>query len=257
MERAASGGAQLITLPNYLGYSLFGMFAPDLPANASLVEVLQAAALGPSARGRSSDFVGALVRDQAQFVYEFYIHLFQSLAERTATWLVPGTTPEVSEGKWFNTAVVVSPYGKLFGSQRQLYPSPHERELGLSAGTQPRVFETDVGRLGLVIGEDSRYPEDARTLASMGANIMIHPAANAATMNEEALMDFPGAVQSNLVFGIQASLIGGSYQGRSAVYGPAEYTSDGSGVLSIAKSDSEEEIVFADLDSEELKEVER
>jgi predicted amidohydrolase len=43
-----------------------------------------------------------------------------------------------------------------------------------------------LGRVGLIIGEDVRYPEVARILTLQGASILIHVAALPAPFDEEA-----------------------------------------------------------------------
>jgi predicted amidohydrolase len=250
IERAARESAQLIALPNYCSYALFGMFAPDLPANATLDEIFHAEGMVNSPGGEPSDSAAALMRDRAQLVHEFHVHIFQSLAERTETWLVPGTAPEVREGNWFNSALLFAPDGKIFGRQRQMHRSPQEREWGMGVGDEPRVFNTDVGRVGLVIGEDVRYPEVSRILTLQGAKMLIHPAAMHEAADEQFLADILREVQSNQVFGVQANPVGRNYHGRSAIYAPVEYTADHRGILAQASGDSEEEVVVAELNIE-------
>jgi predicted amidohydrolase len=208
------------------------------------------------------------MRDRAPYVYDFGTHIFQSLAERTGTWLVPGTLPEMYEGKWYNTAPLFSPDGKIFGRQRQTHRSLQERAWNLNAGAQLRIFNTELGRIGLVVGEDVRYPEVSRILALQGANILVHPAAGhspepppspddetRAGPDERVLFDLWREVQSNQVFGVQANPIGGAYRGRSAIYAPVEMTEGHRGILAQAAGDATEEIVSAELDFDALQKV--
>ncbi len=259
IERAASEGAQLIVLPAYFSYALFGMFVIDARANATLEQI---------ARMLRFESVDALMRDRAPYVYDFAVHIFQSLAERTGTWLVPGTWPEMNEGKWYNTALLFGPDGKIFGRQRQTHRSPTERAWGLNVDDQLRVFNTDVGRIGLVVGEDVHYPEVSRILALQGANILIHPAATrlaevphasgngiSVPPDEQFLVDLWREVQSNQIFGVQSNLVGDAYRGRSAIYAPVEMTEKHRGILARAGSDSKEESITADLDFDALQQV--
>ncbi len=243
IEQAALAGAQLIVLPNLSGYALFGMFVPDLPAEASLREV---------ARGALLDSVMTLILERAQFVYDLYVHIFESLAARTETWLAPGTAPEVSDRKWYNTCLLFSPDGRIFGRQRQTHRAVSERAWGLTAGAELPVFDTPVGRLGLVVGEDVRYPEVARILALQGANVLAHPASAFEEGPEQFLLDVWREAQSNQVFGVQANFSG---RGRSAIYAPVQMTEGHDGFLARAAGDEEEELVSAELDFDALQEV--
>ncbi len=252
MERAAHDGAELIVLPNRLSFSLLGMFAPDAPAEMSFVELASAQHL---------DSVRALLHSHADYLLEFYLHIFQSLAERTERWLAPGTTLELHKGELFNTALLFSPEGKIVGRQRQTHRSLEERAWGLSAGDELRVFTTDVGRIGVVIGEDLHYPEVSRILALQGANILVHPTSaelfrrNGSAGDEQHLVDLWREVQSNQIFGVQANLVSANFRGRSAVYAPVEYHGDNSGIVARAETDDRAEIISAELDFEGLQKV--
>ncbi len=248
VERAASARAQLIVLPAFSGYELFGILAPEL-------EGVRRFDLSQIALAHHLDSVPILMRERGSFVYELYVHVFQSLAERTGTWIVPGTIAQVSDGEWHNTALLFSPDGRLIGEQRQAHRSAAERAAGMAAGTDLRVFETEAGRVGLVVGEDVRYPEVSRILALKGANLFAHPAAADNAGGQQFLVDLWREVQSNQVFGVQANLAAENLAGRSAIYGPIEITPDRSGILARAASVSQREIVAADLDFEALQKV--
>lgn len=246
IERAARDSAELIVLPNYLGFALLGMFMADAPATMLLDELAQA---------QRFDSVYEMLRERAEYLFDFYVHIFQSLAPRVQAWLLPGTAPEWNEGELYNTALLFSPAGQVLGQQRQMHRSVEERAWGFAAATDLRVFKTEVGNLGIVIGEDVRYPEVSRILALQGANILIHPAASRTSHHEQFLVDIWREVQSNQVFGIQANLVGETFQGRSAIYAPVEYTPDHRGFVVRAATDSELEIVSADLDFDRLQQV--
>ncbi len=252
VERAAREGARLIVLPDYVGYALFGMFAFDLEPGAGLDEI---------ARRLRFDSVPDMLRDRAPIVFDFYRHILQSLAARAQVWMAGGSAPEVGEAGWYNTALLFSPEGQAAGKQRQTHRSERERAWGMSVGDELPVFGTDIGRLGLVLGEEVRHPEVARILALQGANILIHPAAlpaarDATGENDEAyLIDLWREVQANQVFGVQANLVGPAYRGRSAIYAPVEMTEGKRGMLARAQSDADAETIAAELDFDALQRV--
>jgi formamidase len=97
------------------------------------------------------------------------------VAQDLKIWLVPGTLMEKGDdGKFYNTAIVISPEGKLVAKYRKLYPArPVE---GSDPGNEFVVFDIPgKGRLGVLICYDIMNPEVARTLTWMGAEVIIKP----------------------------------------------------------------------------------
>lgn len=97
------------------------------------------------------------------------------LARKTRQWLVPGSMWEIADGKMYNTSVAISPDGDIVAKYRKMFPwLPYEA--GTSAGNEFCVFDIpNVGRFGLCICYDMWFPETARTLAWMGAEVIIQP----------------------------------------------------------------------------------
>ena len=97
------------------------------------------------------------------------------VARKANRWLVPGSMWEIEDGKKYNTSVVISPAGEIVAKYRKMFPwLPYEA--GTSAGDQFCVFDIpNVGRFGLCICYDMWFPEVARTLAWMGAEVIIQP----------------------------------------------------------------------------------
>jgi formamidase len=97
------------------------------------------------------------------------------LARRTRKWLIPGSLYEAYGGSVFNTAWVISPEGKIIARYRKMFPwLPFESES--TPGDEFCVFDIpEVGRFGLCICYDGWYPEVVRTLAWMGAEVILHP----------------------------------------------------------------------------------
>jgi len=80
------------------------------------------------------------------------------------------------EGETFyNTAVLIDREGKLAGKYRKVYLPREEIEGGLTPGIAFPVFQTDFGRIGIMICWDSEYADPARALAYQGADIILLP----------------------------------------------------------------------------------
>ncbi|WP_305044970.1 carbon-nitrogen family hydrolase [Geoalkalibacter sp.] len=104
--------------------------------------------------------------------------LLEELQELTARLglVVVGSLPEKLGDKLFNCATVID-RGALRGSYRKLHLfSNMGEDRFLAAGDRTLVAPTSVGRLGVAICYDLRFPELFRKLALEGAEILCLPA---------------------------------------------------------------------------------
>ncbi len=97
------------------------------------------------------------------------------LAQKTKKWIVPGSMYEADGDAIFNTALAISPDGQIVAKYRKIFPwLPFEAET--TPGDQFCVFDVpEFGRFGLCICYDAWFPEVIRTLAWMGAEVILHP----------------------------------------------------------------------------------
>lgn len=82
----------------------------------------------------------------------------------------------------YNTSIFINRQGELSGIYRKIHmfdaPALGFNESdGIKAGDKPVVFDHEVGRIGLSICYDIRFPELYRHLTAMGAEIIFVPAA--------------------------------------------------------------------------------
>lgn len=77
-------------------------------------------------------------------------------------------------GVLYNAAVVLTA-GAVLGVYRKAHLWDAEKELFSAGGSPPSVFETPVGRLGVVICYDLEFPEMPRLLAVQGAEMIAVP----------------------------------------------------------------------------------
>lgn len=96
------------------------------------------------------------------------------LARRHKAWVAAGIY-ERDGSAVYNTAVLVDREGRVAGKYRKVYLPREEIERGLTPGNSYPVFETDFGRVGLMICYDVFFPDPARALAAQGADILVLP----------------------------------------------------------------------------------
>ena len=237
IQPAVEQGAQLIVLPQYAGLSLLG------------------------AAGVRDDPV-PVMRSKGAVLRKAFEEMCAGLASRFGVWLVPGSTvvPGLDGESLVAQAYLFAPDGSVAGRQTQTHLGVREKAWGLARGDSLDVFETPLGRVGIILGEDVRYPEVARILTLQGANLLIQVAALPAPFTEETwLASLWREVQNNQVLGIEACLVGDcfgqAYAGRSAVLAPVEMTEGERGVLAQSATTDGEQVVTTELDFVALQKV--
>jgi predicted amidohydrolase len=75
----------------------------------------------------------------------------------------------------YNTAVLLDRSGQLAGVYRKTHLPREEWEKGVTAGDRYPVFDTDFGKVGLIICWDLQFPEPSRAMALQGAEILLLP----------------------------------------------------------------------------------
>ena len=75
----------------------------------------------------------------------------------------------------YNVAVLIGPDGQLIGKYRKVCLPRGEIEAGLTPGSEYPVFETALGKIGMMVCYDGFFPEVARELSVNGAEIIAWP----------------------------------------------------------------------------------
>jgi len=75
----------------------------------------------------------------------------------------------------YNTSVLIDRNGDVAGKYRKVQLPREEIEAGVTPGDDFPVFDTDFGRIGMMVCWDNQYAEPARALAFQGAEIIFMP----------------------------------------------------------------------------------
>jgi predicted amidohydrolase len=148
-------------------------------------------------------------------------NLFCEIARHHGIWLIPGSMFERVDDRIYNTTSVINPEGQVVCRYRKMFPfRPYEE--GVEAGSEFVVFDVpDIGRFGVSICYDMWFPETTRTLAAMGAEVILHP-----TMNDTIDRDIELSIARtnaaiNQCFFFDFNGAGAMGNGRSIVVGPS------------------------------------
>jgi predicted amidohydrolase len=146
---------------------------------------------------------------------------FKEMALRHKIWLIPGTTYERDGELLYNTAPVINPLGEIVTRYRKMFPFlPYET--GVAAGTEFCVFDVpEVGRFGVSICYDKWFPETTRTMAMMGAEVILHPTMTDTIDREIELTIARTNAAINQCYFFDINGVGDCGNGRSIIVGPA------------------------------------
>ena len=144
----------------------------------------------------------------------------QALAKKYGIWLLPGSAFEKKGEEIFNSAVVINPQGEIVTRYSKMFPF-YPYEVGVAAGDKFCTFDVpEVGKFGVSICYDMWFPETIRTLAVMGAEVILHPTLTG-TIDREIELSIAramAAVNQCFLFDVNGLDTGGS--GLSIVCGP-------------------------------------
>jgi predicted amidohydrolase len=145
---------------------------------------------------------------------------FADVARECGVWLIPGSLYEKNGGAIYNTTPVINPDGEVIARYRKMYPFlPYEQ--GVSAGNQCVVFDVPgKGRCGLSICYDMWFPETTRTLAWMGADVILHPVMTNTIDRDVELSMARASAAMNQCYVFDINVAGRLGYGRSLVAGP-------------------------------------
>ncbi|HEX3927467.1 MAG TPA: carbon-nitrogen hydrolase [Gemmatimonadales bacterium] len=104
-----------------------------------------------------------------------------AIARELGVVIVASLFEKRAEGLYHNTAAIIDADGTYLGKYRKMHipddPQFYEKFYFTPGDLGFRVWDTRVGRLGVLICWDQWYPEAARLTAMQGAEILLYPTA--------------------------------------------------------------------------------
>jgi predicted amidohydrolase len=89
--------------------------------------------------------------------------------------IISGSMPVFENNDLYNVSYLLHRDGRV-DEYRKIHITPNERKYyGMKGGNEIRVFDTDCGKIGLVICYDVEFPELPRILADQGMKILFVP----------------------------------------------------------------------------------
>ena len=106
---------------------------------------------------------------------------FQKIAKKYGVVIVASLFERRASGLYHNTAVIIDADGSLLGIYRKMHipddPLFYEKFYFTPGDTGFRAWQTQFGKIGVLICWDQWYPEGARLTSLQGAEILFYPTA--------------------------------------------------------------------------------
>lgn len=117
-------------------------------------------------------------RKAMQKLAEHTKEIKQKIAEFAVSYnvnIIAGSMPLYERGKLYNVTYLCHRNGQI-DEYRKVHITPNESKYyGMVGGSQVKVFDTDCGKVGLLICYDVEFPELSRILADQGMQILFVP----------------------------------------------------------------------------------
>jgi predicted amidohydrolase len=177
--------------------------------------------------------------------------------------IVAGSMPEYTDGQLRNVCYLLRRDG-TWDRQYKLHVTPDEVSYwGLRGGDKVRVFDTDFGKIGILICYDVEFPELPRLMAEAGMNILFVPywtdtknaylrvrrCAQARAIENECYVVISGSV-GNLP---RVENMDMQYS-QAAVFTPSDFAFPHDAIAAEATPNTET-MLIADLDLDNLREI--
>jgi predicted amidohydrolase len=239
VKTGAATGADLLVFPEYAA-------------------IEQAACFGKEVYG---DLKTTLAKVAELATHRVRLHI--DLAKKHNVHILVGSGPRlIAEGRYVNTAQLVTPSGRV-GEQDKLIMTPFERDWGISAGANVRVFKTSIGTFGIAICYDSEFPLLVRAMAEAGADAVLVPSCTERISGyhrvrtgcmARALENTIATVQSPTVGDAPWSPAVDFNAGAAGIYVPSEHGVSDDGVLAQGRLNAAE-WVTAKIDLARLRRI--
>ncbi len=236
VEQAAAGGASLAVFPEY--------------------GAMELASLDPETMG---DLAASLQSVTALLPQVDALH--GELAARHGLHLLAASAPvRRDDGAWVNRARLFAPNGKSSHQDKLIMTRFEREEWGISAGGSLRLFETTLGRIGIVTCYDGEFPLLSRTLVEAGAELLLVPSCTDSLHGYwRVRIGAQARALEGQCYAVHAPTVGSApwspavdvNHGSAGIYGPPDGAFPADGVVAIGTLDMAQ-WVFGEIDTDRV-----
>jgi len=177
--------------------------------------------------------------------------------------IITGSMPLIERNKLYNVGYLCRRDG-TYERYVKIHPTPDEvKAYGMVGGKNVQVFDTDCGKIGVLICYDVEFPELGRVLADQGMSILFVPFLTD-TQNGYSRVRYCARARAieNECYVVIAGCVGNLPKvhnmdiqfGQSVVFTPCDFAFPTNGIKAEATANTEM-ILIADVDIDDLKEL--
>jgi omega-amidase len=189
------------------------------------------------------------------------IKALSAKAKEKSIYIIGGSIPEIEHDKIFNTSFMFDRGGNIIGKHRKVHlfdidikdKITFKESDVLSPGHGATVVDTDLGKIGIAICYDVRFPELFRKMTLMGAELIILPAIfNMTTgpVHWENLLKIRAVDNQVYVMGISPAR---PEDGGYAAYGHSMISDPWGDIVS--RAETKEKIVYGEIDKKRIAQI--
>ncbi len=199
------------------------------------------------------------VKEVARF-HEKYLEMFTRFAVDHGLYIIGGSHPVEVDGELRNVAHLFSPRGEVFTQEKIHITSVERRYYDLQPGDKLKVFETPLGRIGILICYDIEFPELARLLTLHGIEVLFVPFATDERKSYYRVRHCAQArAVENVIYVVMTGCVGNLPQvrsflvnyGQAAICTPCDIAFPSDGVMEEADHGTET-VIISELDLNDL-----
>ncbi|WP_330449477.1 carbon-nitrogen hydrolase family protein [Paracoccus marcusii] len=173
--------------------------------------------------------------------------LHADLAARHGCHILGASGPAFDGARPVNRAVLYGPDGVIGHQDKQITTRFEREEWHVTGAPGLRIFDTTLGRIGILICYDSEFPLLGRVLAQAGAQLLLVPSCTdtVAGFSRVRIGAMARALESQCVV-VQAPTVGpcdwmpalDENRGRAAIYGPPDGFWPETGIIAEGEMDA-------------------
>ncbi|WP_442484121.1 GNAT family N-acetyltransferase [Aeoliella sp. SH292] len=233
-ETANEYHCHFLLLPELFTAQLFSMLPPDMDSRHAVKEVAR--------------------------YHHRYVKMFQKCAEEHGLYIIGGSTPVEHGDELRNTAHLFTPTGNVYTQDKMHITSVERHYYDCQPGDKLKVFDTPLGRIGIVVCYDVEFPELVRLLTMQGIDVLFVPFATDERKSYHRVRHCAAArCIENVIYVVLAGCVGNLPQVKSflvnyaqaAVLTPCDVGFPKDGILAEADPNCET-VVIAELDLNDL-----
>lgn len=168
-------------------------------------------------------FLREKTRELAENLQGRSISAIQEFARSYNMMIVFGF-PELIGRNVYNSAVLINRDGEVLGACQKIHLWDEEAKY-FSYGEKLCVWDTHIGKIGIMICYDTEFPETARLLRLQGAELILAPTANMPPFEKTQRLQIPCRAIENQVFVATTNRVGSEestrFFGESAAADPS------------------------------------